>query len=111
MDLAGRRTRTGRWRSRGKRLLLAGVGVAIGFNGVAVAASPGLIPAVYGVPVDDADTTVLLRHRAVLLALIGSLVVASALRPPLRPAVTAAAAASMATYALFAFSADVDAAQ
>lgn len=96
------------WLCWGRRLLLAVVGVAIAWNGVVVAVAPGRIPAVYGVPVDGAETAVLLRHRAVLLTLVGLVLVASAFRREVRSAAIPAAAVAMATFALFTFSADVD---
>ena len=91
------------WLRRFKRVLLVTIGLGIGFNGVIVAIAPERIQATYGIVADDPDVAVLLRHRAVMLALIGSLLVVSAFRRELRFAAIAAAAISMATYVLFAF--------
>lgn len=61
-----------RWLSRLKRVLLVTVGMGIGLNGVIVAVAPGRIPATYGIAVDGPDVAVLLRHRAILLVLLGA---------------------------------------
>ncbi|SHN45317.1 hypothetical protein [Cryptosporangium aurantiacum] len=100
-----------RWRARVKQLLLVGIGTAIGFNGVAVAVAPGRMQTAYGIDDPTPDLTVLLRHRAVMLALIGAVVVVSAWRPPLRPTARVVAAVSMTSFVLFAFGTGVNAAQ
>lgn len=96
-----------RWLSRSKQVAMMGVGAAIGLNGLVVAVAPKRIGPIYGVAVDGPDVVVLLRHRAVMLALIGSLLATSAFRRELRPAAVSAAALSMASFALFAMLADV----
>ena len=90
-----------RWISRTKQAALVAVGTAIGFNGLVVAVAPGRIGDTYGVTVDGPDDELLLRHRAVLLALVGSLLVTSAFRRELRSAAVPAAALSAGSYALF----------
>lgn len=85
------------------------VGAAVAWNGVLVAASPGLMRRTYGVAVDDdPDLVLLLRHRAVLLAVSGILLAASAGRPQLRVPTTAAAAAGMASFVAFSLTGDVN---
>lgn len=96
------------WSSRSKSVLLVIVGVGIGVNGVVVAVAPQRLQATYGIEVDGPDVAVLLQHRAVMLALIGLGLVASAFRRELRAAAVPAAALSMATYAMFALAADVN---
>jgi hypothetical protein len=97
-----------RWLRQCKRVLLTAVGIGIGFNGVVVAVAPGRIPATYGIAADGPDVAVLLRHRAVMLALIGSVLVVAAFRRELRCTAVSAAAVSMTAYALFALTAEVD---
>ena len=91
-----------------KRFLLVAVGAAIGFNGVVVAVAPDRIATTYGVQVAAGDVEVLLRHRAVMLALLGALVVASAIRQQLRSAVSSAAALSMASFVVLALGGDLN---
>jgi len=63
----------------------------------------------YGVAVDDdPDLVMPLRHRAVLLAVSGMLLAASAGRPELRVAATAAAAMGMASFVAFSAAMDVN---
>jgi hypothetical protein len=100
-----------KWLPRCKGVILVGVGVGVAFNGVVGAVAPGRLGASYGIEVRDPDVAVLLRHRAVLLALIGSGLVASAFRLELRSAAIPGAALSMAAYALFVLEADVNARQ
>ncbi len=100
-----------RWYSRCKQVLFVGTGVAIAFNGVVVAVAPGRMGSTYGLPDDgtvDGDVAVLLRHRAVMLALIGVLLAVSAFRREVRFLAVPAAAVSMATFAGFAFAGDVN---
>lgn len=97
-----------RWWSRGRAALLAVVGVGIGANGVVVAVAPERLRATYGIEVDGPDLAILLRHRAVMLALIGSALVASAFRRELRTAAVTGGALSMATYVLMALTAGVN---
>ncbi|MEU0484061.1 hypothetical protein ABZ260_33375 [Streptosporangium sp. NPDC006013] len=85
-------------------LLLAGaVNLLPGF----VAFAPSRITTAYGVSVDgahSADLTVLLRHRAVLLGLVGLSLICAAFISSLRiPAVTAGAI-SMGSFLLLAYS-------
>lgn len=94
----------------GIRALRTGVPVmaGIGFNGVVIAVAPGRLPATYGIGLDGPDVTVLLRHRAVLLALVGGLLVVSGFRRELRPTAVAVAVASMSAFVLFARGADTN---
>jgi hypothetical protein len=68
---------------------------------------PGILGAdwlarLYGVAVADPGTELLLRHRAVLFGLLGALLIASALRLPLRPLAIGAGLASTAAFLLLA---------
>lgn len=56
----------------------------------------------YGVDVDDRDLEVLLRHRAVLLSLVGAALIAGALAPALRVPAIVAGAVSMVTFVVIA---------
>ncbi|WP_156758343.1 phosphopantetheine adenylyltransferase [Actinokineospora pegani] len=56
----------------------------------------------YGVEIGSADLEVLLRHRAVLLALTGAFVIVSAFRPALRRAAITGSAVSMGAFLLLA---------
>ena len=86
-------------------LLLAG---AVNLLPGWIAFAPGRIPTAYGVSVagrDSADLTLLLRHRAVLLGLVGLALLCAAFTPSLRiPAVTAGAV-SMTSFLAFAHTA------
>lgn len=52
----------------------------------------------YGVAVNDPNLAILMRHRAVLLAIVGGLLAFAALHPPLRPAATVAGLVSMLSF-------------
>jgi hypothetical protein len=96
---------------RVEQVATAVIGVALAYNGVVVAVAPGRIGPTYGVLASGPDLEVLLQHRAVMLALIGSLLVASAFRGELRTAAAIVAGASMASFAVIALSAEVNAEQ
>ena len=53
------------------------------------------LEALYGVPIVDADHLLLMRHRAVLLGLVGGLLLVAAFRPALRPVASVIALVSM----------------
>ena len=78
-------------------VLLVLVGVTQCLPGL-LAVTPERIPAAYGVTVEGPDLALLLRHRAVLLALPGVLVLVSAGVADLRWAAVAACGASMASF-------------
>jgi len=52
----------------------------------------------YGVALADSDLVLLMRHRAVLLAIVGALLAAAAFQPPLRPAAVVAGLVSMLSF-------------
>lgn len=82
-------------------VLLGAVNLLPGF----VAFAPARITTAYGVSIEGADLTVLLRHRSVLLGLVGLALLYAAFVPSLRmPAVTAGAI-SMGSYLVLAYSA------
>jgi hypothetical protein len=56
----------------------------------------------YGLPFDDPNLVILMRHRAVLFGIVGALLVVSAFRPSLRPIGSAAGLVSMLSFAFFA---------
>jgi hypothetical protein len=91
-----------------KRVLLVGVGSAVAFNGVVVAVAPARIPDTYGVAAEGPDLVVLLRHRAVLLAVVGLALAVSGFRRELRVLAVPAAGAGMGAFALFAAGAEVN---
>jgi hypothetical protein len=59
--------------------------------------------ALYGVAIDDPNLVLLMRHRAVLFAIFGLLLVAGAFHAPLRGAAIAAGLASMLSFVALAF--------
>ena len=68
---------------------------------------PGVLGAetltrLYGIPVEGADLTLLLRHRAVLFGLLGVGIIASVFLPYWRPAAYAAAFVSVVSFLLLA---------
>ena len=68
----------------------------------AVALSVKRTRSAYGVAVDGADLALLLRHRAVLLALIGTGLIAGTFIPDIRAATICAAVTSMVTFVVIA---------
>ncbi|MEU3712071.1 hypothetical protein [Streptomyces catenulae] len=69
----------------------------------AVAVAPSRIGAAYGIDVHaDPDLVLLLRHRAVLLALVGTGLLGAAFLPSLRVPAMVAGGVSMGTFLLFA---------
>ncbi|MGY0499441.1 hypothetical protein ACWZHB_13235 [Nocardia sp. FBN12] len=77
--------------------LLIGVGVVHVLPGV-VALSPRRASTVYGTTVDDPDLILLLRHRAIVLALIGVGLIIGAFTPSVRPVVVGAALISLVSF-------------
>ncbi|MDC8015676.1 hypothetical protein [Tahibacter soli] len=72
-------------------LTLVGAILALPVAGVVDAAA---LTRLYGIAFDDPDLVILMRHRAVLLGLIGAFVICAAFRPALRvPAFVAASVA------------------
>lgn len=69
---------------------------------VSGALSAGRLRALYGVSVTDASLLILMRHRAVLFGIVGGLLVASALRPSLRPVGLAVGLVSTLSFVLLA---------
>lgn len=68
---------------------------------VAPAFSADALVRLYGVAAEDTSLLVLLRHRAVLLAIVGVLCVWAAMSPSTRPAALAAAALNIASFLAF----------
>ena len=65
------------------------------------AISAARLEAMYGVAIADENLAVLLRHRAVMLGIVGALLWAAALRPVLRPIALTAGFASMLSFIAF----------
>ncbi len=63
---------------------------------------PQQLQRLYGVAALEPDTVLLLRHRALLFALVGGLLIAAAFKPALRNFATAVGLASMLSFALLA---------
>lgn len=76
-------------------LLLVG---AVHLLPAVVAVTPSRLPTAYGVSVDGPDLELLLRHRAVLLGLVGAACIAAAFAPPLRGAVVVGALVSVVSF-------------
>lgn len=64
--------------------------------------SAARLEALYGTPVAGADLAILMRHRAVLLAIVGGLLLAAAAWPTLRVAALVAGLVSMASFLMLA---------
>lgn len=64
-------------------VILLGTGLVNGLPFVGVAGA-GWLGRLYGVPIADPDLLVLMRHRALLLGLLGAALVAAAFVPALR---------------------------
>ena len=61
------------------------------------------LQSLYGVIIDDPNLAILMRHRAVLFAIVGALLVASAFHPALRHVAFAAGFVSMGSFVALAF--------
>jgi hypothetical protein len=68
--------------------LVPGIGVQSGAR----------LESLYGVALEDPALVILMRHRAVLLAIVGGVLAAAAFRPALRPAAVAAGLVSMLSF-------------
>lgn len=65
--------------------------------------SASRLESLYGVPMVEANLVILMRHRAVMLAIVGALLAYAAVRPPLRPIAVAAGLVSMLSFVAIAF--------
>jgi hypothetical protein len=74
--------------------LLVAVGL-VNFLPVTGVLSADILANAYGIPAPAGDLLVLLRHRALLLGIIGALIIASAFRRHLQPAAILAGLVSM----------------
>lgn len=81
-------------------ILLAGLANLLPVIGVV---SAGRLEALYGVALEDPNLAILLRHRAVLFAIVGGLLVVSAFRPQHRPAGFVAGLVSMLSFVAIAW--------
>ncbi len=80
--------------------LVAALGNLLPVVGVLSAAR---LESLYGVAIGDPNLLVLMRHRAVLFAIVGALLVAAAFRPAWRAAALAAGWASMLSFVALAW--------
>ncbi len=76
-------------------LLLVGLVHVLPVSGVLGAES---LQRLYGVSVDEANLQILLRHRALLFAMLGAFLIAAAFKPSLRPPALAAGLISTASF-------------
>jgi hypothetical protein len=60
------------------------------------------LESLYGVPLSDPNLVILMRHRAILFAIVGALLVAAAFQSALRPVGLAAGLVSMGSFVLLA---------
>ena len=67
------------------------------------AAAPDRMVALYGVALEDPNLQILMRHRAVLFAVVGGLLLAAAFHRPLRAAAYVAGFTSMLSFLLIAW--------
>jgi hypothetical protein len=81
-------------------LIAAGL---INFFPVAGVLSADILASAYGIPPPEGDLLILLRHRALLLGILGALIIVSAFRRHLQPAAILAGLVSMLGFVAFAF--------
>lgn len=84
-------------------LILVGLLNAVPVIGVV---SADVLAGLYGIPAPDGDLLILMRHRALLFGIVGGFILASVLRPHLRPAAVIAGMVSMLGFVMLALSAD-----
>ena len=65
--------------------------------------SAGRLERLYGVALDEPNLVILMRHRAVLFAIVGALLVVAAFREALRPVAVAAGLFSMLSFVVIAY--------
>jgi len=84
-------------------VILALVGL---INAIPVTGALGadVLASLYGLPVDEPNLLVLMRHRAVLLGLVGAYMIVAAFRPALRPSAFMLGFASMLSFIALAYS-------
>lgn len=61
------------------------------------------LEALYGVTLDDPNLVILMRHRAILLGIVGALLAVAAFEEPLRPAASVAGFVSMLSFVAIAY--------
>lgn len=66
-------------------------------------ASQARLELLYGVKLDDPNLVILMRHRAILLGIVGALLAVAAFREPLRPTATVAGFVSMLSFVAIAY--------
>jgi hypothetical protein len=79
------------------------VAAAINLAPAAGAVLPERMAALYGLAIDDPNLEILMRHRAVLFGIVGSLLVAAAFHRPLRAVGYVAGFTSMLSFLLIAW--------
>jgi hypothetical protein len=84
-------------------VILALVGL---INAIPVTGALGadVLASLYGLPIDEPNLLVLMRHRAVLLGLVGAYMIVAAFRPSLRPSAFVLGFASMLSFIALAYS-------
>ncbi|MFC4015896.1 hypothetical protein ACFOY2_52405 [Nonomuraea purpurea] len=89
--------------TRGIGMALFGVVGMLNLAPGLIVLMPSKLAGVYGVVAADATSTLLLRHRAVMLALLGAALLAAAFLPSLRIPVLAAATVGKVSFILLVF--------
>lgn len=84
-------------------ILIAGL---INFIPIVGAASKGSLERLYGIDIGDANTEILMRHRAVMFGLLGGFMIYAALAQTLQVWAIAGGLISMVTFIIFARAAD-----
>ena len=102
-DLSGRRNRP--YHLRIVQILATALFVLTGIVNllpVTGVLSTERLQALYGVAFDDPNVIILMRHRAVLFGIVGTLLIAAAFHLPLRPTAVAAGLLSMFSFVVIA---------
>jgi hypothetical protein len=84
------------------RITLLAVGIVNAYPIVA-AVFPTMLSSLYGIEINDANLLVLLRHRAVMLGIVGGLLIIAAFDARLYTLAVVAGLVSMLTYVLIAW--------
>ena len=83
-------------------VLLVGIGL-LNLLPIIGVLSADQITSLYGISIESADLEILMRHRAVMLGLIGGFLLLSAFRPPLQMLAASMGLVSMSSFVILAY--------